>query len=141
MVDQHFIQLATARVSLRSCKHVLFVAIDRQRVMDVFKHVSANRVLFIILTSCPRGSMKWEVWVLREAIKWDTLRQALNECLSWVQKSSCDMAWLVFLRTPARVPTCMNVAQLQATNLRQKKEGICQEFVKDHRSPHAAMVG
>ena len=32
---------------------MLFIAVDHQRVMDVFKHVSPIRVLLVILASCP----------------------------------------------------------------------------------------
>ena len=46
-------QLVTVRVPSRSCKHVHFIAVGHQRVMNVLKHVSAIHVLHIILTSCP----------------------------------------------------------------------------------------
>ena len=45
VVDQQFIQPATARGPFRSCKHVLFTVVDDQRAMDVFKPVSAIHVL------------------------------------------------------------------------------------------------
>ena len=53
VVDQQFIQLATARIPFRSCKQILIIPVDHQRVMDVFKHVSAIHVLHICFTSCP----------------------------------------------------------------------------------------
>ena len=52
-VDQQFIQFVTARVPCCSSKHVLLIAVDHERVMDVFELASAIHVLLTILTSCP----------------------------------------------------------------------------------------
>ena len=53
VVDQQFIQLATAQIPFLSREPVPFTAVEHERVMDVFKRVSAIHVLLIILTSWP----------------------------------------------------------------------------------------
>ena len=47
--------------------------------------------------------MNSEVWVLREAIKGDTLLRALSDLLTWSRKTSYYPSWLV---SPAQSFTC-----------------------------------
>ena len=47
LVDQQFIQFATARVHIPSSTCVLFIAVDHQCVMDVIKHALASHIFLV----------------------------------------------------------------------------------------------
>ena len=86
------------------------------------------------------GSLRSEIWVLREAILEDTLLSALSEILTWSRKTPYSSSWLV---SPAPSCTCSySYGNGPATRLQTGDKGwlFVESLWKTITPPHATMV-